>query len=373
MSGYNSCGLFSRQALKGTCGELGECLIGGSKNGGCFNSFQSLDKAKIGNKFDQSSEGTGSNGNIDKVTNSSNLCRCGLRCSNNDVVNNMNDTIASSNIGSDNVDSLTHVSNLNATCFGLDETNCFTSECLNISGGNISSFDSGSSDNVSGNDGFGLFRGQTFEGTCGELGKGFIRWSKDGCSFNFLQGSNKAKISDNFNQSGEGTCSNGNINKVTNYNFGCNSWYLWCSNNDIVNNMNDTIAGSNISSDNVDSLTHVSNLNTTFGSLDKSYCFTSECLNIPGGNISSFDSGSSDNMSSNDGFGLFRSQTFKGTCGELGKGFIRRSKDGGGFNSLQGLNKAEISNDFDQSGEGTCSNGNINKVTHGGNSGGDSG
>merc|ERR1712238_267999 len=220
---------------------------------------------------------------------------------------------------------------------------------------------------MSGNDVSGLFGGQTFKGTCGELGKGFIRWSKDGCGFNSLQGFNKAKISYNFNQSGEGTCSNGNINKVTNNNFsssGSNGWCLWCSNDDIVNNMNDTIAGPNIGSDNVDGLTHVSNLNATFGSLDKSYCFTSEGLNISGGNISSFDSGSSDNMSGNDVSGLFGGQTFKGTCGGLGKGFIRWSKDGCGFNSLQGFNKAKISYNFNQSGDGTCSNGNINKVTN---------
>merc|ERR1712088_922147 len=121
MSGDNSCGLFCCQAFEGTCGELGKCLIGGSKNGGSFNSFQSLDKAKISDKFDQSGEGTGSN---------------------NDIVNDMNDTIAGSNISSDYIDGLTLVSNLNATFGSLDKTNSFSSKGLNISGGNISGFHS---------------------------------------------------------------------------------------------------------------------------------------------------------------------------------------------------------------------------------------
>merc|ERR1712088_319196 len=167
MSGDNSCGLFCCQAFEGTCGELGKCLIGGSKNGGSFNPFQSLDKAKISDKFDQSGEGTGSNGNINKVINSGGLSRCRLGCSNNDIVNDMNDTIA------------------------------------------------GSSNSMSGNDSFGLFSSKALKSTCGEFGKGFIRWSEDGGGFNSLQGFNKAKISNNFNQSGKGTCSNGNINKVT--------------------------------------------------------------------------------------------------------------------------------------------------------------
>merc|ERR1712088_756640 len=160
MSGDNSCGLFCCQAFEGTCGELGKCLIGGSKNGGSFNPFQSLDKAKISDKFDQSGEGTGSHGNI----------------------------------SSDYVDGLTLVSNLNATFGSLDKTNSFSSKGLNISGGNISGFDSGSSDNMSGNDSFGLFRSKALKRTCGEFGKGFIRWSEDGGGFNSLQGFNKAPM-----------------------------------------------------------------------------------------------------------------------------------------------------------------------------------
>merc|ERR1712088_242111 len=152
MSGDNSCGLFCCQAFEGTCGELGECLIRGSKNGSSFNSFQSLDKAKISDKFDQSGEGTGSNGNINKVTNRGGLSRCGLGCSNNDIVNDMND-------------------------------------------------------NIAGNDSFGLFRSKALKRTCGEFGKGFIRWSEDGGGLHSFQSFNKAKISDNFDQSGEGTCS----------------------------------------------------------------------------------------------------------------------------------------------------------------------
>merc|ERR1719334_2016925 len=123
--------------------------------------------------------------------------------------------------------------------------------------------------------------------------------------------------------------------------------------------MNDTITGSNISSDNIDSLTAIDNLNSTFFSFDKAYSFSSKSLNISSGNISSHNSGSSNNMSSNNGFGLFRGKAFKSTFWKFGKSIIRRSKDSDSFNSLQGFNKTKIANNFDQSGECTISNSNI--------------
>merc|ERR550534_2970730 len=123
--------------------------------------------------------------------------------------------------------------------------------------------------------------------------------------------------------------------------------------------MNDTIASTNISADNIDSLTIVHNLNSTFFSFDKAYSFSSKGLNISSGNISSHDSGSSNNMSGNNGFGLFRGEAFKSTFWKFGKSFIGRSKNGDSFNSLQGFNKSEIADNFDQSGESTSSNSNI--------------
>jgi len=110
----------------------------------------------------------------------------------------MNDTIAGFNIGSDNVDSLTIICNLNSTFSSFDKANSLPSKGLNISSGNISSVDWGSSNNMSGNDGFGLFRGQALKGTFWKLGKGIIGWSKNGYSFNSLQGFNETKIADNF-------------------------------------------------------------------------------------------------------------------------------------------------------------------------------
>merc|ERR1719273_128969 len=290
----------------------------------------------------------------------------------NDSIDDMNDSIACFDISSDNIDSISVVRNLNSAIFTFNEINIFTAEGSYGTSGNICGVNCGSSNNMSGNNSCGLFCGQALEGTCGELGECLIRGCKNGGSFNSFQSLDKAKISDKFDQSGEGTGSNGNINKVTNSG-GLSRCRLGCSNNDIVNDMNDTIAGSNISSDYVDGLTLVSNLNATFGSLDKTNSFSSKGLNISGGNISGFDSGSSHNMSGNDSFGLFRSKALKRTCGEFGKGFIRWSEDGGGFNSLQDFNKAKISNNFNQSGKGTCSNGNINKVTHGGGPCGNSG
>merc|ERR1719242_2632949 len=112
--------------------------------------------------------------------------------------------------------------------------------------------------------------------------------------------------------------------------------------------MDDTIASLNISSDNIDSLTILDYLNSTFFSFDKAYSFSSKSLNISSGNISSHNSGSSNNMSCNNCFGLFRGETFKSTFWKFGKSFIRRSKNGDGFNSLQGFNKSEITNNFDQ-------------------------
>merc|ERR1712050_498379 len=225
---------------------------------------------------------------------------------------------------------------------------------------------------MSGNDGFCLFRGEAFKSTFWKFGKSFIRRSKNGDSFNSLQGLNKSKITDNFDQSSESTSSNSNIYNISNFsNFGNRffnrCWFrcrLRCSNNNIINNMNDTITGSDISADNIDSLTIVNNLNSTFFSFDKAYSFSSKSLNISSGNISSHNCGSSNYMSGNNGFCLFRGEAFKSTFWKFGKSFIRRSKNGDGFNSLQGLNKSKIANNFDQSGESTSSNGNINDISN---------
>merc|ERR1711973_68632 len=237
----------------------------------------------------------------------------------------MNDTIASSDISSDNIDSLTVIDDLNSTFFSFDKAYSFSSKGLNISSGNISSHNSGSSNNMSSNNCFGLFWGKAFKSTFWKFGKSFIGWSKNGDSFNSLQGFNKSEITDNFDQSGESTSSNSNIYNISNFsNFGnrffnrcrLRCWFrcrLRCSNNNIINNMNDTIACSNISSDNIDSLTIIDHLNSTFFSFDKAYSFSSKSLNISSGNISSHNSGSSNNMSSNNGFGLFRGKAFKST------------------------------------------------------------
>merc|ERR1712109_341882 len=132
------------------------------------------------------------------------------------------DTIASSDISSDNIDSLAIINYLNSTFFSFDKTNSFSSKGLNISSGNISSHNSGSSNNMSSNNGFGLFRGETFKSTFWKFGKSFIGWSKNGDSFNSLQGFNKTKIANNFDQGGKSTSSNTHINS----NFSCGSF--WC-------------------------------------------------------------------------------------------------------------------------------------------------
>merc|ERR1719166_917071 len=205
-----------------------------------------------------------------------------------------------------------------------------------------------------------LFRGQAFNGTFWKFSKSIIRWSKNSDCFNSLQGFNKSEITDNFDQCGESTISNSNIYNITDFSdffnrcrlrcrlncrFSCR---LRCSNNDIINDMNDTITGSNISSDNIDSLTIIDHLNSTLFSFDKAYSFSSKSLNISSGNISSHNSGSSNNMSGNNSFGLFWGKAFKSTFWKFGKSFIRRSKNGDCFNSLQGFNKSEITDNFDQ-------------------------
>merc|ERR1711992_506292 len=287
----------------------------------------------------------------------------------------MDDTIAGLNISSDNIDSLAIVDNLNSSLFSFDKTYSFSSKSLNISSGNISSHNSGSSNNMSGNNSFGLFWGKAFKSTFWKFGKSFIRRSKNGDCFNSLQGFNKSEITDNFDQSGESTCSNSNIYNISNFsNFGnrffnrcrLRGWFrcrLRCSNNNIINNMNDTIASSNISSYNIDSLTIVYNLDSSFFSFDKAYSFSSKGLNISSGNISSHDSGSSNNMSCNNGFGLFRGQAFKGAFWKFGKSIIRGSKNGNGFNSLQGFNKTKIANNFDQCSVCTITNSYIYNIS----------
>merc|ERR1711992_350836 len=229
----------------------------------------------------------------------------------------MDDTIAGLNISSDNIDSLAIVDNLNSSLFSFDKTYSFSSKSLNISSGNISSHDSGSSNNMSGNNSFGLFWGKAFKSTFWKFGKSFIRRSKNGDCFNSLQGFNKSEITDNFDQSGESTSSN--FSNFGNRFFNrcrLRCWFrcgLRCSNNNIINNMNDTIASSDISSDNIDSLAIIDYLNSTFFSFDKTNSFSSKGLNISSGNITSHDSGSSNNMSGNDSFGLFRGEAFKST------------------------------------------------------------
>merc|ERR1711988_831147 len=172
--------------------------------------------------------------------------RCRLRCSNDDIINDMNDTITGSDISSDNIDSLAIIDYLNSTFFSFDKAYSFSSKGLNISSCNISSHDSGSRNNMSSNNGFGLFRGEAFKSTFWKFGKSFIGWSKNGDSFNSLQGFNKSKIANNFDQGGKSTSSNGNINNISNFSSGG----LWsrfrCSYNYIVDDMDNTIAGSNI-------------------------------------------------------------------------------------------------------------------------------
>merc|ERR1711992_225574 len=168
----------------------------------------------------------------------------------------MDDTIAGLNISSDNIDSLAIVDNLNSSLFSFDKTYSFSSKSLNISSGNISSHDSGSSNNMSGNNSFCLFWGKAFKSTFWKFGKSFIRRSKNGYCFNSLQRFNKSEITDNFDQSGKSTSSNSNIYNISNFsNFGnrffnrCrfSCWFRFrirCSNNNIINYMNDTIASS---------------------------------------------------------------------------------------------------------------------------------
>ena len=130
-----------------------------------------------------------------------------------------------------------------------------------------------------------------------------------------------------------------------------------------INDMNDSITGFDISSDNIDSISIVRNLDSAIFTFNEINIFTAEGSYGTSGNISGVNCGSSDNMSGNNSCGLFCGQALEGTCGELGECLIRRSKNGGSFNSFQSLDKAKISNKFYQSGEGTGSNGNINKVT----------
>merc|ERR1711988_91728 len=150
-----------------------------------------------------------------------------LRCSNDDIINDMNDTITGSDISSDNINSLTVIDYLNSTFFSFDKAYSFSSKSLNISSGNISSHNSGSSNNMSCNNSFGLFRGKAFKSTFWKFGKSFIGWSKNGDSFNSLQGFNKTKIADNFDQSGESTSSDGNIYNISNISSSCNGFWGW--------------------------------------------------------------------------------------------------------------------------------------------------
>jgi len=71
----------------------------------------------------------------------------------------MNDTIAGTNIGCDNIDSLTIEDNLYSTFFSFDKAHGFSSKGFNISSGNIGGLNCDSSNDMSGNNGFGLFRG----------------------------------------------------------------------------------------------------------------------------------------------------------------------------------------------------------------------
>merc|ERR1712177_151103 len=74
-------------------------------------------------------------------------------------INSMNDTIASFNISNDNIRSGSTVERYTNTSIILDKINIFTSKGSNGCGGNISSLDCFSSNNVSGNNGCFLFSG----------------------------------------------------------------------------------------------------------------------------------------------------------------------------------------------------------------------
>merc|ERR1719362_2048936 len=133
--------------------------------------------------------------------------------------------------------------------------------------------------------------------------------------------------------------------------------------NDSIDDMNDTIACFDISSDNIDSISVVRYLNSAIFTFNEINIFTAEGSYGTSGNISGVSCGSSNNMSGNNSCGLFCGQALEGTCGELGECLIRGSKNGGSFNSFQSLDKTKISDKFDQSGEVTDSRGQVRSST----------
>jgi len=116
---------------------FGKSIIGRSKDSQSFSSLQSVDQTQIADNRDQSFEGTSADGNIDNVSKRFFFFHFfGSGCSQNDAINDMDDSIAGHNIGSHNIRNTAIVVDLNATFFSFYEINGFASDGLHRASGN---------------------------------------------------------------------------------------------------------------------------------------------------------------------------------------------------------------------------------------------
>merc|ERR1711997_1278138 len=192
MSENNCFGILSGQALQCSFWQFGKGLIGRSKNRQCFCAFQRVNQSKVGNNFHQGGEGSSIDSNIDDILRS---CSFFYRSwgRQNDVINDMDDSIAGHDISSDNINSVTAIHDLDSSILGLDQIDDFTANGLNRSSSDSSSGYLGSDDMPEYNFFSGL-GGQTFQCSFWQFGKGLIRWSKDRQSFRAFQCIDQSKI-----------------------------------------------------------------------------------------------------------------------------------------------------------------------------------
>jgi len=124
--------------------------------------------------------------------------------------------------------------------------------------------------------------------------------------------------------------------------------------------MDDTIACLNISSDNIDGISLITDLNSIVG-LDKLNNFTAKCGDTTGSNGSCRDF-TTDDMSKNNFLGGLRGQTFQCSGWQFGKSFIGWSQNSHSFDIFECVNQSKIRNDLYQSFEASSIDSHINNI-----------
>merc|ERR1719322_2361714 len=128
--------------------------------------------------------------------------------------------------------------------------------------------------------------------------------------------------------------------------------------------MGDSIAGHNISSNNIRNTAIIVDLNAAFFSFYEINSFASDGLYRASGNGSGrYFSG--DNMSQDNFLLLLSGQRVQNLRIDLTESFIGGSKNGQSFSSLQSVDQTQFADNGDQSLERTSTDGNINNVSKG--------